>query len=332
MTIAPVRPATRTTSLVVTPAVFAHRGASGYRPEHTLEAYRTAIRMGADGIELDLVPTRDGVLIARHENELSRTSDVADHPEYADRLTTKVVAGEECTGWFSEDFTLAEIKTLAARERMTELRPANRLHDGREGIATFNEVLAMVQAEGVRRGRTVSVLVELKVPSYFAAQGVPIEDSLLSELRRHGADHARSTVTIMSFEPDILRALAPRTKLPIVQLLDRDADVGPGALDDIETYADGIGAHTELVLPRSPDGSLDAPTRLVRDAHRRWLSVYVWTLRAENHFLAREHRIGDDPAGLGDMAAEAAAYLDAGVDGLVTDHPDIAVPTIESVA
>lgn len=322
----------RTASLVVTPAVVAHRGASGYRPEHTLDAYRTAIRLGADAIELDVVPTADGVLLARHENELSLTTDVAAHPELADRRTTKVVDGETMTGWFAEDLTLAEVKTLAARERRPGLRPGNTVHDGREGVPTLNEVLAMVGAESVRRGRAVGVLVELKSPPYFDALGLSLDEPLLADLRRHGLDHARSRVTLMSFDGAVLRRLARRTLVPLVQLLDvGDAVDGP-ALDAIEEYADAIGVHQDLVLPRTADGALDEPTRLVRDAHRRWLDVYVWTLRAENHYLPTEHRVGDDPAGLGDLRGLADAFLDAGVDGLITDHPDLAIRAVVAAA
>ncbi|SDC09178.1 glycerophosphodiester phosphodiesterase family protein [Nocardioides lianchengensis] len=322
----------RTASLVVTPAVVAHRGASGYRPEHTLDAYRTAIRLGADAIELDVVPTADGVLLARHENELSLTTDVAAHPELADRRTTKVVDGETMTGWFAEDLTLAEVKTLAARERRPGLRPGNTVHDGREGVPTLNEVLAMVGAESVRRGRAVGVLVELKSPPYFDALGLSLDEPLLADLRRHGLDHARSRVTLMSFDGAVLRRLARRTLVPLVQLLDVGDPVDGPALDAIEEYADAIGVHQDLVLPRTADGALDEPTRLVRDAHRRWLDVYVWTLRAENHYLPTEHRVGDDPAGLGDLRGLADAFLDAGVDGLITDHPDLAIRAVVAAA
>lgn len=322
----------RTSSLVVTPAVVGHRGASGYRPEHTLDAYRTAIRMGADAIELDLVPTADGVLLARHENELSLTTDVADHPALAHLRTTKVVEGETLTGWFAEDLTLAEVKTLAARERRPDLRPGNTVHDGHEGVPTLNEVLAMVGAEAVRRGRAVGVLLELKSPPYFDALGLSIDDALLADLRRHGLDHARSRVTLMSFDPTILRRLAPRTKVPLVQLLDVGDAVDGAALDAIEEYADAIGVHQDLVLPRTADGALDAPTGLVRGAHKRWLDVYVWTLRAENHHLPTDFRVGDDPTALGDLSGLADAFLDAGVDGLITDHPDLALRAVLAAA
>jgi glycerophosphoryl diester phosphodiesterase len=320
--------------------VVAHRGASGYRPEHTLEAYRLAIRLGADDIELDLVCTRDGVLVARHENEIGGTTDVAAHPEFADRRTTKVVDGAECTGWFIEDFTLAELKTLTARERFPKLRPASAAYDGSLGVPSFNEVLAMVHAESVRAGRTVGVMAELKHAAYYDSIGLPLDGPLLADLRRHGLDHPRSRVTVMSFETTILRRLAGQTRIPVVQLLEsaekRPADLAalgdpttyadlatPEGLARIDEYADGVGAHRTLVLPRADDGTLLPPTELVRDAHRLWLTVHVWTLRHENRFLPAELRIGDEPGGHGDLAGEARLFLDAGVDGLISDQPDV---------
>lgn len=339
---APVRsPAPGTLpSLVVTPAVVAHRGASGHRPEHTLEAYRTAIRMGADDIELDLVITGDGVLVARHDCEISTTTDVADRPELAHRRTTKVVDGVEHTGWFVEDLTLCELKTLATRERMPGTRPGNTAYDGAEGVPTFNEVLAMVGAESVRRGRTVGVMVELKHAAYFDSLGLPLEVPLLADLARHGLDHPWARVTLMSFETTVLRRLAPQTRLPVVQLLDhphlRPADlvaVGdprtyadlatPEGLDWLDEYADGIGPHRSLVLPRDARDRLGPPSSLVGEAHQRWLTVHVWTLRMENRFLPRDLRLGAAPDAPGDMAGEVRAFLDAGVDGLITDHPEV---------
>ena len=268
----------RTSSLVLTPAVVAHRGASGHRPEHTLDAYRTAIRMGVDDIELDLVITRDGVLVARHESEISRTTDVADHPELAHLRTTRTIDGTELTGWFVEDLTLAQLKTLAARERMPRLRPDNTAYDGVEGVPTFTEVLAMVGAESVRRGRTVGVMVELKHAAYFDAIGLPLDRPLLADLARHGLDHPWARVTLMSFETTVLRRLAGRTRLPVVQLLDvahrRPADLAalgdPTTYGDLVTreglawiddYADGIGPHKALVLPRDADGAVGEPSR-----------------------------------------------------------------------
>ena len=329
----------RTPSLVPKPAVVAHRGASGHRPEHTLDSYRTAIRMGVDDIELDLVVTRDGVLVARHESEISGTTDVADRPEFAHLRTTRTIDGERLHGWFVEDFTLAELKTLAARERMPGTRPANAAYDGAEGIPTFNEVLAMVGAESVRCGRPVGVMVELKHATYFESLGLPLDEPLLADLARHGLDHPWARVSVMAFESTILRRLASRTRLPLIQLLDagpgRPADLvaagdrrtyadltTPEGLAWIDEYADGIGPHKSLVLPRDADGAVDRPSALVVAAHRLGLTVHVWTVRAENRFLPVNLRLGNGPDALGDVAAEVRALLDAGVDGLITDHPE----------
>lgn len=338
----------RTSSLVLTPAVVAHRGASGHRPEHTLGAYRTAIRMGVDDIELDLVITRDGVLVARHESEISRTTDIADHTGLAHLRTTRTVDGTEVDGWFVEDLTLAQLKTLTARERMPRMRPANTAYDGVEGVPTFTEVLAMVGAESVRRGRTVGVMVELKHAAHFEALGLPLDRPLLADLARHGLDHPWARVTLMSFETTVLRRLAARTRLPIVQLLDaahrRPADlvavgdpttygdlVTREGLDRIDDYADGIGPHKALVLPRDADGAVGEPSRLVRDAHRAWLTVHVWTVRAENRFLPTNLRRGSGLDAAGDMAGEVRALLDAGVDGIITDHPEVALRAAREV-
>jgi len=332
-------------SLVVTPGVTAHRGASAYRPEHTLEAYRTAIRAGVDDIELDLVATRDGVLVARHENELSATTDVASRPGLAHLRTTRSVDGVEREGWFVEDLTVAELKTLTARERFPDLRPDSAAYDGREGVPTLTEVFAMVEAESVRRGRAVGIMLELKHVEHAQRRGLDVETALLADLRRHDLDHPRARVTVMSFETEVLRRLSRRSRVQVVQLLDLpdrqppDAVLAgdpttygdlmtPEGLARVDEYADGIGVTKALVLPPGPDGTLGEPTDLVRDAHRRWLTVQVWTLRAENRFLPTDLRDGDDPASYGDLFAEATAFLDAGVDGLTTDHPEIVMAAV----
>jgi glycerophosphoryl diester phosphodiesterase len=312
--------------------VVAHRGASGHRPEHTLDAYRTAIRMGVDDIELDLVATRDGVLVARHDLELSATTDVAGRPELSHLLRTLVVDGEEQHGWFVQDFTLAELKTLATRERMPSTRPANTAYDGAEGIPTLTEVLAMVGAESSRRGRPVGVLLELKHATHHDAIGLPLDVPLLRELSRQGLDHPWARVGLMSFEPAILRRLAGRTRLPIIQLLVVGDDLTPTALDGIDEYADGIGPHTSMVLPRDGGGAIDEPSALVRDAHHRGLTVHVWTVRGENRFLPSNLRHGDAPDALGDMAALVRALLAAGVDGVITDHPEAALAAVRQTA
>jgi glycerophosphoryl diester phosphodiesterase len=314
-------------SLVLTPAVVAHRGASGHRPEHTLDAYRTAIRMGVDDIELDLVSTRDGVLVARHESEISRTTDVADHPGLAHLRTTRTIDGVELTGWFVEDLTLAQLKTLTARERMPRMRSANTAWDGTEGVPTFTEVLAMVGAESVRRGRPVGVMVELKHAAYFDSIGLPLDGPLLADLSRHGLDHPWARVTLMSFEPTVLRRLAGRTRLPVVQLLDaahrRPADLA--ALGDPTTYGDLVTREGLAWVDDYADG-IGA-----RKAHRAGLTVHVWTLRSENRFLPTNLRIGAAPDAPGDMAGEAHLLLDAGVDGIITDHPEVALRAAREV-
>ncbi|MBD3914136.1 glycerophosphodiester phosphodiesterase [Nocardioides hwasunensis] len=322
----------RASSLVLTPAVVAHRGASGHRPEHTLDAYRTAIRMGVDDIELDLVCTKDGVLVARHDLELSTTTDVARRAELAHLRRTVTVDGVAQRGWFVQDLTLPELKTLAARERMPATRPANTAYDGAEGVPTLTEVLAMVGAESARRGRPVGVLLELKHADHHDEIGLPLDAPLLRDLARHGLDHPWARVTLMSFESRILRRLAERTRLPVVQLIERDEPVTPEVLDGIDDYADGIGPHTSLVLPRDDRGAIAEPSSLVREAHRRGLTVHVWTVRGENRFLPSNLRHGDAPDALGDMAAEVRALLAAGVDGVITDHPEAALAARRSPA
>lgn len=311
--------------------VIAHRGASGERPEHTLEAYRLAVEQGADFVEPDLVSTRDGVLVCRHENEISGTTDVARRPEFASRRATRTIDGAPVTGWFTEDFTLAELKTLRARERLPELRGT--AFDGRFEVPTFEEVLALlgsVNARPERRGRPVGVYPETKHPSYFEGLGLPLEKPLLEALRRHGLDRADAPVFVQSFEVGNLRRLAGITRVPLVQLVDvqgrpwdwtRDgvartyADMlRPEGLRGIAAYARGIGVHKSLASPA-----------LVRDAHAAGLLVHAWTLRAENAFLPPDLRKGPDPAARGDMAAEATRFLEAGVDGYFTDFPAIGV-------
>ena len=320
----------KTSSLVLTPAVVAHRGASGHRPEHTLEAYRTAIRMGVDDIELDLVATRDGVLVARHDLELSATTDVASRADLAHLRRSRTVDGVEQRGWFLQDLTLAEVKTLAARERLPATRPGNTAYDGAEGVPTLNEVLAMVGAESVRRGRPVGVLLELKHATHHDEAGLPLDVPLLRDLARHGLDHPWARVTLMSFETAVLRRLAGRTRLAVVQLLDVGDLPTPEGLDRIDEYADGIGPHRSLVLPRDGGGAIGEPSTLVRDAHRRGLTVHVWTVRGENRYLPSNLRRGDAPDALGDMAAEVRALVAAGVDGVITDHPEAAIAAVRS--
>jgi glycerophosphoryl diester phosphodiesterase len=326
------------------PIVIAHRGASGYAPEHTLASYFIAIQQGADYIEPDLVMTRDGVLVARHENEISGTTDVADRSQFAARRTTKVVDGASVTGWFTEDFLLEELKTLRARERIPELRPGNTRLDGRLEIPTLEEILALARGvEEMRRVRAgqlglappppVGVYPETKHPSYFAGLGLAMEERLVAALERYGYRGADGRAFLQSFETGNLRALRRMTRLPLVQLIEASgapydlaasgdsrtyADlVTPQGLEEIATYAACIGPSKSLIIARDADGKLGRPTSLVADAHAAGLGVHPWTFRAESAFL---------PAGV-DLEAELREFLATGMDGFFTDQADVGVRT-----
>jgi glycerophosphoryl diester phosphodiesterase len=321
--------------------VFGHRGASGYRPEHTLAAYQLAIRMGADYIEPDLVSTKDGVLVARHENEISGTTDVADHPEFAQRKTTKTIDGVAVSGWFTEDFTLRELRTLRAKERLPGVRPGNTRYDGRFEVPTFEEILDLARREGRKQGRTIGVAPETKHPTYFRSIGLPLERPLLRSLRLAGLDSRRSKVVIQSFETTNLRQLSRETKVRLVQLTSATgapydlvaqgdprtyADLmSPAGLRRVATYADWLGPEKNSVIPRDAAGFLAQPTSVVADAHRAGLKVVVYTFRDENQFLPADFRTGDDPNAKGDIFGELQAFFDAGIDAVFSDYPDTAV-------
>ncbi|KOX17931.1 MULTISPECIES: glycerophosphodiester phosphodiesterase [unclassified Streptomyces] len=324
------------------PTVIGHRGASGYRPEHTLGSYRLALDLGAHVIEQDLVPTRDGHLVCRHENDITGTTDVADHPEFASRRTTRTVDGTAITGWFTEDFTLAELKTLRAKERIPGNRQENTLYDGRWTVPTFEEVLRWADEEGRRRGREVWLYVETKHPSYFRSLGLGLEERLARLLRRYGRHRANSPVILQSFEPSSIRRLAKLVDAPGVVLLSgagtRPWDfteagdprtvadlVTPEGLRWISSYAKGIGPTLDLVIPRGADGRLGTPTTLVRDAHAAGLVLHPYTHRNENAFLPAEFRRGTDPNAYGDSFGALKKYLETGIDGIFSDNPDTAL-------
>lgn len=321
------------------PIIIAHRGASGERPEHTLASYRLAIEQGADFIEPDLVLTKDAVLVARHENEISGTTDVAAHPEFATRKTTKTIDGAKVTGWFTEDFTLAELKTLRARERLPKLRSTD--HDGQYDIPTFEEILTLLASANKGRDKPVGVYPETKHPGYFAAIGLPHEAPLLSILDRFGYRGRTAPVFIQSFEVANLKALRAKSELPLIQLMDGEggppdapgtsyaAMASPAGLKAIAAYADGIGPSKAMIIPRSVLGALGDPTNLVRDAHAAGLKVHPWTFRRENFFLPLGDKGGLNPAGHGDLGSEIAAYLKTGIDGLFSDNPREAVATVK---
>jgi glycerophosphoryl diester phosphodiesterase len=290
--------------------VIAHRGASGERPEHTLESYRLAIEEGADYIEPDLVMTRDGVLIARHENEIGGTTDVAQHPEFAMRRRTQIIDGETMDGWFTEDFTLSEIKSLRARERLADLRPQNRIFDCQFSVPTFDEIMQLAVSANRRRSRPVGVYPETKHPAHFARIGLPLESAVLATLRRYDYATDGAPVFIQSFDPKNLRQLRAMTRLPLVQLLEQEL----GDLGAIASYADGIGIAKPL-----------ATLEGVRAAHAANLQVHVWTFRAENEFLPDALKIGAAPAAHGNLDAEIRQFLERGIDGFFIDFPAVGV-------
>lgn len=324
------------------PIVIAHRGASGERPEHTLASYKLAIEQGADFIEPDLVLTKDGILVARHENEISETTDVADHPEFADRKTTKTIDGQAVTGWFTEDFTLAELQTLRAKERIPRLRGT--ANDGKYAIPTFAEILDLLAEANKGRDHPVGVYPETKHPGYFASIGLPHEAPLLAILDQYGYRGRTAPVFIQSFEVGNLKALRAKSDLPLIQLMDAKGGPAddpkatyammatPAGLKAVAAYADGIGPNKDMVIPRGAIGTLGEPTSLVRDAHAAGLKVHPWTFRRENYFLPLADKGGLNPAGHGDLGAEIKAYLRTGIDGLFSDNPREAVPAVKEGA
>jgi glycerophosphoryl diester phosphodiesterase len=336
------------------PIVIGHRGAAGYRPEHTLASYALAIDMGADFIEPDLVSTRDGVLIARHEPFLGivggeATTDVASHPEFADRVRTFVLDGRTLTGWWAQDFTLAEIKTLRAIERLPLVRPANAAYDGLYQVPTFQEVIDLARQKSTELGRTIGIYPETKHPTFHDARGLSLEEPLVDTLKANRLAAADSAVFIQSFEVSNLRELYRRNDIsvPLVQLLgdltDRPYDfVGMGdprtygdlasvvGLDYVNDYAQGIGPDKTAVIPRS-NGMLGTPTSLVADAHEAGLLVHPYTFRLENVFLPNEFDSSGNPNDPGNLEGELKAFLDLGVDGFFTDNPDIGARVISSL-
>ncbi|MFD4701804.1 glycerophosphodiester phosphodiesterase [Streptomyces niveus] len=321
------------------PTIVGHRGASGYRPEHTLGSYQLALDMGAHVIEQDLVPTKDGHLVCRHENDITGTTDVADHPEFAGRKTTKSVDGVSLTGWFTEDFTLAELKKLRAKERIPQSRPHSTLYNGRWEIPTFEEVLRWADEEGRRRGEPVWLYVETKHPTYFRGLGLGLEERLAKLLRRYGRDRRDSPLFLQSFEPTSMQRMAKLVSTPRVVLFDAAntqpwdfkqtgdprfvADlIKPEGLKWIASFAQGIGPWVDLVIPKDATGKLGKPTTLVRDAHAKGLILHPYTMRNENSFLPADFRIGTDPNAYGDAFGAFKTYFEQGIDGIFTDNPD----------
>ncbi|GAA3785104.1 glycerophosphodiester phosphodiesterase [Qipengyuania pelagi] len=308
--------------------VIAHRGASGERPEHTLAAYERAIDQGADYIEPDLVATKDLVLVARHENELSGTTDVASREEFADRRRTKEVDGQRVAGWFAEDFTLAELRTLRAKERIPSLRPANARFDGLYPVPTFDEIVALVRAKEAETGRRIGLYPELKHPTFLLQNaGIDMVDLMVAALRKHDLDDADDRVFVQVFEVEPLRRLDRLVETPLVQLVAaqggpadapamRYADmIAPSGLAEIATYADAIGADLRVLLTES-----GASTGLTQAAKAAGLDVHAWTVRRENAFLPVPLRSAGGEGAPGDLAGLVALLEQAGVDGAFTDN------------
>ena len=309
--------------------IIAHRGASGERPEHTRAAYALAIAQGADIIEPDLVMTRDGILVVRHENEIGGTTDVAAHPEFAGRRVTRTIDGQAVTGWFTEDITLAELMTLRARERLPALRGTD--YDGQESILTFAQVLDIAAEASARTGRTIGVAPELKHPSHFAALGLPMEDAFVAVLERRGLTGAEAPVLVQCFEVGPLERLAGRIDTPLLQLMARDggpadrpeltyaAMATPEGLARVAAYAQWIGAYTAMIEPTA-----GTPSSLIADAHGAGLKVAACTFRAENAFLPEGDRVGDDAAGHGRLRERLARFVGHGLDAAFMDQPGLA--------
>lgn len=344
------------------PIVIGHRGASGYRPEHTLASYELAIEMGADYIEPDLVSTKDGILVARHENEISGTTDVATRTEFSDRQTTKTIDGVPITGWFTEDFTLAELKTLTAKERIPQLRPDSATFDGLYQVPTLQEVIDLAAQKSLETGRTIGIYPETKHPTYFDSIGLSLEKPLVATLNANGLTGANAPVFIQSFEVGNLQYLRTLTDVPLVQLYD-EATVQPydfvangstrtygdlltpEGLAEVAAYANGIGPFKRLIVPAetvdadgdgkpddlngdgvisAADAVLQAPTTLIDDAHGAGLLVHPYTFRREGFFLAPDYSSNPE--------LEYEQFFALGVDGVFSDNPDIAVSVRDRVA
>lgn len=333
------------------PLVIGHRGASALRPEHTLAAYAKAIEDGADFIEPDLVATKDGILVARHENNIAETTDVDAWPRFASRQTTKTIDGQKVTGWFTEDFTLAELKQLRARERLRDVRPESRSYDGAFQIVTFEEIVDFTAAEAAARGRQIGLIPEIKHSTYFAGIGLPLEPRLLAMF---GVGYLRrAPLVVQSFEVGNLKALRPKVaglaNVQLMQLVEAPQNapydfvaagltrtyadmLTPAGLDEIATYADWLAPPVRAYIPLDSEGRLAASTGLAAAVQRAGLLAGTWTFRPENRFLAADFRNGAgkdarNPAG---SVAEMRRYLAEGLDGLFTDDPKLGIEAVRS--
>lgn len=326
------------------PLVIGHRGAPGYRPEHSRSSYDLALEMGADAVEPDVVVSKDGVLVVRHENEISGTTDVADRPEFADRRATKTVDGTQITGWFTEDFTWPELATLRCRERVPKLRPSSATFDGEQPVLRLRDVLDLVRAASLERGRELGVVLEIKHATYFQALGWDVAALVEAELRAAGWANGELPLTVESFESTVLQQVKARgirgSYIYLLEAAGRPFDLAsahgkaaltyrqtaaPAGLDALAGVVDGISVDKRLILAPDKLGRLTGPSSVVDDAHERGLRVFTWTCRPENNFLIGQFRGKGGPAAFGDYESEWTVIRDAGVDGVFVDHPDLGV-------
>ena len=331
MTVSPTPPRT---------LVIGHRGASGYRPEHTRSSYELALALGADAVEPDIVATKDGVLVLRHENEISGTTDVAAHPEFADRRTTKRIDGVSLTGWFTEDFTWSELSTLRAVERLPQIRQSSSSFDGMQPVLRLRELLDLLDGERARSGREVALVAEVKHPTHFSSIGLPLDELLAAELGRWNSP---DRLIVECFEQGVLTQLKERgIAARYVYLLESKgsapdlvarfgrkalpyaAQLTASGLARLAQDVDGVSVDKTLLLDAAKDGQVRL-TDLVSRIHDAGLSAFTWTLRPENRFLSPAHRRGTAPRDWGDWRREFELVLSSGIDGIFVDHPDLGV-------
>lgn len=324
------------------PLVIGHRGAPGYRPEHSRSSYDLALALGVDAVEPDIVLSRDGVLVVRHENEIGSTTDVAQHPEFADRRATKTIDGAELTGWFTEDFTWDELATLRCRERLPKIRPASASFDDTQPILRLRDVLDLVRAASLEQGREIGVVLEIKHATYFGGAGFDVPGLIAAELDAAGWARGELPLVFESFESTVLARLRerglPGTYIYLLESAGRPYDLlarhgssaptyaataAPAGLDGLVGVVDGVSVDKRMILAPDRRGRTAGPSRLVRDAKDRGLEVYTWTCRPENAFLLPQFRGRGGAGAFGDFAGEWAVIAESGVDGVFVDHPDL---------
>lgn len=319
------------------PLIIGHRGASGYRPEHSRAAYELAFTLGADAVEPDIVATKDGVLVLRHENEISGTTDVAAHPEFAHRKTTKTIDGVTLTGWFTEDFTWDELSTLRVIERLPQLRQSSTTFDGMEGILRLRDLLDLIDAASDRLARQITLVAEIKHATYFESIGLALDELFAHEIAGWAT---ADNLIVEAFEHSVLLKIRERgVPGTLIYLIEKDgapadlvavhgrsapsyaSHLTDAGLAELATTVDGISVDRRLIL----DATNGVASDIVDRAHAAGLLIYTWTLRPENSFITKAYRGAGGPAAWGNWSGEFDALFATGVDGVFADHPDLAV-------